>query len=216
MPSNAFFVPPPVSEMQTALSDLEKFFHQSDDILPIVKAGLIHAQFETIPPFLDGNGRTGRMLITLFLWLEKLLDRPILFLSSYFKKHQKIYYERINGYHDGKVEQWVNFFLEGVIDTSLEAINIAKKITNLRDEDMKKIQSLGKTEAKSAMEVLFQLFRLPIINVNKAKEWTGFTRQGAYKIIKRFVDLEILQPKDANKTYGQSYIYRRYVDIFRD
>ncbi|MBV9576947.1 MAG: Fic family protein, partial [Gammaproteobacteria bacterium] len=185
-------------------------------ILPIVKAGLIHAQFETIHPFLDGNGRTGRMLITLFLWLEKLLDRPILFLSSYFKKHQKTYYGRINGYHDGKVEQWVDFFLDGVITTSIEAIDIAKKIMNLREQDMKKIQSLGKTEAKSSIDVLFQLFKLPIINVNKAQEWTGFTRQGAHKVIKRFVDLEILQPKDENKTYGQSYIYRRYVDIFRD
>lgn len=214
--SNALFVPPPVHEMRSAMADLEKFFHQSDDILPVVKAGLIHAQFETIHPFLDGNGRTGRMLITLFLWLEKLLDRPILFLSSYFKKHQKTYYERINGYHDGKVEQWIDFFLDGVIDTSMEAIEIAKKITNLREQDMKKIQSLGKTEAKSSMDVLFQLFKLPIINVNRAQEWTGFTRQGAYKVIKRFVDLEILQPKDENKIYGQSYIYRRYVDIFRD
>ncbi|HEX4045494.1 MAG TPA: Fic family protein [Gammaproteobacteria bacterium] len=215
-PSNALFVPPPVHEMQRAMSDLEKFFHQADDILPVVKAGLIHAQFETIHPFLDGNGRTGRMLITLFLWLEKLLDRPVLFLSSYFKKHQKMYYERINGYHDGKIDHWIDFFLDGVIDTSMEAIEVAKKITILRDQDMKKIQSLGKTEAKSAIEILFQLFKLPVINVNKVQEWTGFTRQGAHKAIKRFIDLDILQSKDENKTYGQSYIYRQYVDIFKD
>lgn len=214
--NNALFVPPPVHEMLKAMGDLEKFLHQSDDILPVVKAGLIHAQFETIHPFLDGNGRTGRMLITLFLWLEKLLERPILFLSSYFKKHQKIYYERINGYHDGKVEAWIDFFLDGVIDTSMEAIEVAKKITILREQDTKKIQSLGKTEAKTAIEILFQLFKLPIINVNKMQEWTGFTRQGAHKVVKRFVDLDILQLKDKNKTYGQSYIYRRYVDIFRD
>jgi Fic family protein len=215
-PSNALFVPPPVHEMQKAMGDLEKFFHQVDDILPVIKAGLIHAQFETIHPFLDGNGRAGRMLITLFLWLEKLLDRPVLFLSSYFKKHQKMYYERINGYHDGKVDHWIDFFLDGVIDTSMEAIEVAKKITILREQDMKKIQSLGKTEAKSAIEILFQLFKLPVINVNKVQEWTGFTRQGAHKAIKRFIDLDILQSKDENKTYGQSYIYRQYVDIFKD
>lgn len=98
----------------------------------------------------------------------------------------------------------------------MEAIEVAKNITILREQDMKKIQALGKTEAKSAIEVLFQLFKLPIINVNKAQEWTGFTRQGAYKVIKRFVDLDILQPKDEHKTYGQSYIYRHYVDIFKD
>ncbi|MBV8802175.1 MAG: Fic family protein, partial [Gammaproteobacteria bacterium] len=215
-PNNALFVPPPAHEMQKSLSDLEKFFHTVDDILPVLKAGLIHAQFETIHPFLDGNGRTGRMLITLFLWLEKLLDRPVLFLSSYFKKHQKTYYDRINGYHEGKIEHWLDFFLDGIIDTSIEAIEIAKKITALREEDMKKIQSLGKTEAKSAITILFQLFKLPVTNVAKVQEWTGFTRQGAHKVIKRFIDLEILHAKDENKTYGQSYIYRRYVDIFKD
>lgn len=215
-PNNALFVPPPVHEMQRSLSDLEKSFHQADDILPVLKAGLIHAQFEAIHPFLDGNGRTGRMLITLFLWLEKLLDRPVLFLSSYFKKHQKTYYDRINGYHEGKIEHWLDFFLDGIIDTSMEAIEIAKKITALREQDMKKIHSLGKTEAKSAIEILFQLFKLPVTNVAKVQEWTGFTRQGAHKVIKRFIDLEILQAKDENKTYGQSYIYRHYVDIFKD
>lgn len=215
-PSNALFVPPPMHEMQMAMNDLEKFLHQKDDILPVVKAGLIHAQFETIHPFLDGNGRTGRMIITLFLWLERLLDRPVLFLSSYFKKHQRIYYERINEYHKGKVEHWIDFFLDGIIDTSIEAIEIAKKITILREQDMKKIQALGKTEAKSAVEVLLQLFKLPITNVSKVQEWTRFTRQGAYKVIKRFIDLDILQPKDENKLYGQSYIYRQYVDLFKD
>src|SRR5579872_5590292 len=92
---NALFVPPPVHEMNQAMSDLEKFLHNPDDILPIIKTGIIHAQFETIHPFLDGNGRTGRMLITFFLLLEKLLDRPVLFLSSYFKKHKQIYYEKL-------------------------------------------------------------------------------------------------------------------------
>ena len=94
-PDNARFVPPPVEEMHAALTDLEKFMHSNDDVLTLVKAALIHAQFETIHPFLDGNGRTGRMLITFYLWKEGYLEKPVLFLSSYFKKHQKVYYERL-------------------------------------------------------------------------------------------------------------------------
>jgi len=215
-PSNALFVPPPPHEIHRCLGDLEKFIHQTDDVLPVIKAGLIHAQFETIHPFLDGNGRTGRMLITLFLCVEKLLDQPVLFLSSYFKKHQSAYYERINGYHNGKIEAWLDFFLDGIIETSMEAIEIAKKINLLREQDMQKVQELGKTEAKNTIKVLFQLFKLPITNVAKVQEWTGFTRQGAYKTIKRLVELGILQTKDKNKKYGQSYVYRSYVDIFKD
>jgi len=215
-PSNASFVPPPVHEMNRAMGDLEKFFHQKDEILPVIKAGLIHAQFETIHPFLDGNGRTGRMLITLFLWLEKLLDRPVLFLSSYFKKHQKIYYKRLDEYHNNEIEPWIDFFLNGVTETSLEAIETAKKINTLREIDMKKIHSLGKTAAKSAVKILPKLFKLPIVNVTNIQKMTGYTRQGAQKIIDRFVDLDILKQKDENKTYGRSFIYRKYVDIFKD
>ena len=94
-PDNARFVPPPVEEMKIALADLEKFLYSNEEILTLIKAGIIHAQFETIHPFLDGNGRTGRMLITFYLWKEKFLDKPVLFLSSYFKRHQELYYEKL-------------------------------------------------------------------------------------------------------------------------
>ncbi len=90
-PANADFVPPPVFEMNNALNDFEKFLHSDDDYLPLIKAALIHSQFETIHPFLDGNGRTGRLLITLYQWLSGLLEKPVLYLSSYFKRHQRIY-----------------------------------------------------------------------------------------------------------------------------
>lgn len=215
-PSNAHFVPPPAEEMKDALKDFEKFLHDSDELLPVIKAGIIHAHFETIHPFLDGNGRTGRILITLYLWLNKLLDRPVLFLSSYFKRHQKVYYNRLDGYHDGKVEQWLDFFLDGVSEVAEQAIETVKQITVLREEDMKKIHSLGKTAADSAISVMPKLFKLPIVNVAVIQEWTRFTRQGAQKVIDRFVDLGILEQKDETKTYGRSFIYRRYVDIFND
>lgn len=215
-PNNAHFVPPPPEEMKDALSDLEKFLHDSDELLPIIKAGIIHAHFETIHPFLDGNGRTGRILITLYLWLNKLLDRPVLFLSSYFKRHQKVYYSRLDGYHEGEIEPWLDFFLDGVSEVAEQAIETVKQITALREEDMKKIHSLGKTAADSAIAVMPELFKLPIVNVAVIQEWTGFTRQGAQKVIDRFVDLGILEQKDETKTYGRSFIYRRYVDIFNE
>lgn len=214
--NNAMFVPPPVEDMKRSIGELEKFIHIDDHILHIIKAGIIHGQFETIHPFLDGNGRTGRLLITLYLMYKKLLDYPVLFLSHYFKKHQQLYYQRLNGYHNGQIEPWLNFFLEGVIETADEAILAAKKITAIREEDTKKMHELGKTAAKTSIKVLINLYKLPIVNVNTIKEWTDFTRQGAQKTIDRFVELDILKQKDESKSYGRSFIYKRYVDIFTE
>ncbi len=216
-PNNANFVPPPQEEMQLALNDFENFLHTEDDeLLPIVKAGIIHAHFETIHPFLDGNGRTGRILITLYLWLQQLLGKPILFLSTYFKKHQTIYYEKLAQYHegDGNSEAWLDFFLDGIVDVATEAIETVKQINILRDEDMTKIQGLGKTAAASAIKVMPQLFKLPIVNVHIVQSWTGFTKQGAQNVIDRFMELGILQLKDEHVSYDRSFIYKRYVDIF--
>jgi Fic family protein len=213
-PDNARFIPPPVAEMQVCLGELEKFIHAEDNLPTIIKAGLIHAQFETIHPFLDGNGRTGRMLITFYLWKEGFLEKPILFLSSYFKRHQKLYYAKLEGYHDGKVSEWIDFFLDGVIEIANEAVDIIGKITMLRTKDMAKVQTLGKRAAESAIMVLPKLYGQPIVNMATIQEWTGFTRAGAQTVIKRFIEKGILSPKDKDKKYGQSYVYREYLDIF--
>lgn len=215
-PDNASFVPPPVLEMHKSLNDLEKFIHSDDGTLTLIKAGLIHAQFETIHPFLDGNGRTGRMLITFYLWKEGFLEKPVLFLSSFFKKHQKLYYERLEGYHSGRVSEWVEFFLDGVIEIANEAIDIVGKITKLRDRDMIKIQSLGKRAAESAVMVLPKLYAQPVVNVALVQKWTGFTYAGAQAVINRFIEMKILTQKDKDKKYGQSYIYKTYTDIFTE
>lgn len=215
-PDNARFVPPPVEEMHVALNDLEKFMHSNDDILTLTKAALIHAQFETIHPFLDGNGRTGRMLIAFYLWKENYLEKPVLFLSSYFKKHQKVYYERLFGYHFGEVSAWVDFFLDGVIEIAGEAIDIVGKITTLREKDMLRIQTLGKRSSESATLVLPKLYEQPIVNVATVQKWTGFSRVGAQSVINRFIEMGILTPKDKDKKYGQSYIYKEYTDIFAE
>lgn len=213
-PDNAFYVPPTVEEMNRCLDDLENFFNIKDEILPVIKVALIHSQFETIHPFLDGNGRTGRMIITLYLWINTILQKPMLYLSAYFKKHQKVYYERLNGYHNGKIEEWVDFFLDGIIDTATDAIETSKKITEIRSRDMEKIQKLGKKPAESAITVLKNLYKLPVVNLAKMQEWTGFSRQGALNVINRLIELDILKVKDENVEYGKTYIYKDYLDIF--
>jgi Fic family protein len=214
-PDNARFVPPPVHEMNMALADLERFIHAEDGTLTLIKAALVHAQFETIHPFLDGNGRTGRMLITFYLWKEGFLEKPVLFLSSFFKKHQELYYEKLFGYQShGRVGEWVDFFIEGVIEISGEAIDIVGEITTLREQDMAKVQKLGKRAAESAASLLPKLYGQPVVNVALVRKWTGFTRAGAQIVINRFIDMGILSPKDQDKKYGQSYMYKKYVDIF--
>lgn len=215
-PSAASFVPPSVHEMQRALTDLEKFIHTDDEIPTVIKAGLIHAQFETIHPFLDGNGRTGRMLITFYLWEQGYLEKPVLFLSSFFKKHQQLYYAKLLGYHNGHVYEWLDFFLEGVIEIANEAIDIVGKVTALREKDFIKIHKLGTRAAESASLILPKLFGQPIVDVATIQNWTGFTRAGSQTVIDRFIEMKILQPKDKDKKYGQTYIYKAYVDIFSD
>ncbi|MDE3045230.1 MAG: Fic family protein [Verrucomicrobiota bacterium] len=217
-PSNASFVPPPPAEVSRSLGDLEKFIHAKEDGLPtLIKAALLHAQFETIHPFTDGNGRTGRLLVTLFLWKEKLLELPLLYLSDFFKKHQTLYYERLQGYHSdpAQIELWLDFFLEGVIATSHSAIQIASKIVSIREKDMAKLHKLGKTSASTAVDILRNLFKQPIVDVSLIQEWTNMkTRAGAQKVIDRFIDMGILIQRDPDKTYGRTYEYRSYLQLF--
>lgn len=213
-PDNAYFVPPPVDEMQHSLNDLERFLHEEEKALPLLHIGFMHAQFETIHPFLDGNGRTGRLLITLLLCHRNLLENPVLFLSSYFKKHQKVYYQKLDDYHNGNIESWADFFLDGVIETAEESIGITSQIRKIRDIDMLKIQTLAKRESESGVLVLQKLFGTPIVNTKKVMDWTGFTRAGAQKVIDRFIKLGILYAQDEKGTYDRSYAYKDYIDIF--
>lgn len=213
-PANAWFVPPPTSELDKGLNDFEKFLYAEKETLPLIHIALAHAQFETLHPFLDGNGRTGRLLITMLLCHRGLLERPVLFLSSYFKKHQKVYYQKLDVYHDGEVDNWLDFFLDGVIETANDSIKISKDIRKLRDNDMAKIQSLAKRESESGVLVLSKLFAKPIVTTKIIMEWTGFTRAGAQKVIDRFVKLDILQPQDEKGAYDRTYMYKRYVSVF--
>lgn len=212
---NAAYVPPPVTAMNSALADLEEFIHD-ETLMPVLQAGLLHAQFETIHPFLDGNGRTGRLLITLFLFQRAVLEQPVLFLSSYFKKHQQSYYDKLQAYHQNRPKEWMHFFLDGVIEIALQSIETSKKITQLREEDMRKIQALGKREANSGVAFLKELYRNPIATNASVVRTMKFSRAGANKVIERFIGLNILSPLDENVQYGKTYFYRNYVNIFNE
>ncbi len=215
-PSKATFVPPPVHEMKRALGDFEKFLHDNKSTLPIIQIAFSHAQFETIHPFLDGNGRTGRILITLLFDKLGLLENPVLFLSSYFKQHQKVYYAKLDDYHNGKVFEWLEFFLDGVIDTANASISVSKKIRELRDNDMSKMQALAKREADSGVLVLSKLYESPIISTRIVMDWTGYTRSGAQKVIDRFVKLDILKTDSKKDAYDKKYLYEKYFNAFSE
>lgn len=214
-PQTAKFVPPPASEMDRALSDLEKFMHDKAELSPLVKTALLHAQFETIHPFLDGNGRTGRLLVTFYLCQQGILERPTLYLSEFFKRNRELYFDLLEGYHNrGEVVPWVNFFLEGVADVAVRATDASKKINDLREKDMVKIHALGGRRSKTGIEVLRNLYKLPIVNVGKVAEWTGLSRQGANTLVAELVKIGILEQRDRKTTYGRDFEYKNYLRIF--
>lgn len=212
--SDATFVPPAVHDMNTALDDLEKFMHIEDNYPSLIKAGLIHSQFETIHPFTDGNGRTGRMLINLYIHHIGLLELPVLYLSSYFKKNQKTYYQRLNGYHeDALIDEWLDFFLDGIIEIANSSIDACGRITDLRDRDFAKAHKLGVKSADTTIDLIRKLFGQPIVGIAEMMKWTGYTKQGAYNVIERLTKLKILEPL-GSEDYGQKYVYADYYAIF--
>lgn len=213
--NNATFIPVPHTQIIDPLHELETFIHNGNATLPLVSIAYIHAQFETIHPFLDGNGRVGRLLITFLLMKKGVLEKPVLFLSSYFKKHKKIYYNKLSGYHDdGDIFGWVDFFLDGVIETAREATEVSSVIRKIRDEDMEKLQALSKRESESGVKVLTYLFNYPIVTTKSIMNATGFTRAGAQKVIDRFVSLGILIEEKKESNYDVKYTYDRYFRAF--
>ncbi len=214
--NNASFVPPAPEEIDIPLRDLEQFIHHPY-IHPIVDAGLLHAQFETIHPFLDGNGRTGRLLITFYLIHHKYLELPVLFLSSYFKKYQKVYYERLDSYHNGNILPWLDFFLDAIIDTAEEAIEVSKKVTQLRDKDLARIATLSNKSSDTALRVLQNLYKNPIASTVNIQEWTGHSRPGTIKFIDRLIKVGILELwRRGEGTRPSLYMHREYVNIFAE
>ena len=164
---NARYIPPSVEDMIQAMSDLEKYINGDDDLDVLIRAGLIHYQFETIHPFLDGNGRIGRLLITLFLMEKKVLSTPALYISYFLKKNRIEYYDRMNEVRlKGNYEQWIKFFLEAVYESAKDAVETIDKLISLHDNYCLKIEGLGR-RAKNAMRVFEYLESNPIIEIQK-------------------------------------------------
>ena len=212
-PTNARFVPPPPEYVTPAMSDLEKFFYSHMGVPILIKVALIHSQFETIHPFIDGNGRTGRLLITFYLCQQKVLERPVLYLSAYFKKNRDLYFSTLDEYRKGNISLWLEFFLKGVSQVAKEAIETSNKVIELREKDIHKVSELGRA-SKNAIILLKNLYKLPIVNVRKVQEFTGLSREGANRLVRRFVDLKILSQKEKARKYGRIFVYNKYLDLF--
>jgi Fic family protein len=214
-PDNADFVPPPPHELNRVLGDFEKFLNNSQPYSPLVKVALMHAQFETIHPFLDGNGRTGRLLITLKLCYDRVLEYPVLYLSEYFKRNRDVYFERLSDYHDkSDINRWLLFFLEGVKEVALEATEVSKAIVKLRESHMAKAHSLGGRQAPSAIKLLMGLYRQPIVDIATVQQITELSRPAANGLVQKFVEIGILAQTDESKTYGRQFSYDEYLNLF--
>jgi len=211
--ASAAFVPPPVPEMKEALHKFEQFLH--DDSLPVlIQTGLAHAQFETIHPFLDGNGRVGRLLITFLLCERKVLHRPLLYLSHYLKMHRAEYYDRLMAIrNDGNWEAWLKFFLQGVSEVSQEAIETARRIFALRDEHRQAINKSMGSNAGSALRLLDYLYEQPIISVRLVEQHLKSSFVTANKMIERFIKLDILS-ETTGRQRNRRYAYAPYLALF--
>lgn len=212
-PVDARFVPPPPEYMVSAMGDLEEFFYSNQDIPALIKAALIHSQFETIHPFIDGNGRVGRLLVTLYLCQEKVLERPVLYLSEYFRKHREVYFAMLDEYRKGNITEWLEFFLKGVISIAKEATETLDKIIDLREKDLHTVSTLGRA-SKNAIVLLKNLYKLPMVNVRKIQEFTSLSREAANRLAKRFVELGLLHPREKEKKYARIFVYKEYLDLF--
>ena len=212
--ADAVFVPPPPQEVEDLLSDLEKFVHTESDIPALVKIGLIHAQFETIHPFLDGNGRVGRLLIAFYLCEKEFLLKPVLYLSYWFKLHRARYYELLQNIRDrGEWEEWIQFFLDGVAAVSLEATETARAIVALREDHRRRVTDRFGRSAGNGLRVLEDLYKHPFIDNRAVMAKLGITFPAAADLITRFVDAGLLVEITGQERY-RVWQYFPYVQLF--
>lgn len=211
----ARFVPPAPNDMHEALSDLEKFIHEETTLPVLLKVGLVHAQFETIHPFLDGNGRMGRLLITFILCCEGILSKPLLYLSHYFKMHRLEYYEHLQRVRDeGDWESWLKFFLQGVSEVAQEATTTARNIVELREKH-RSIVASGLNSTSSAYRLLEYLYRRPIITVSGITQVVNLNYANANRLVTRFQELGILRQMDTHQR-NRRFAYVDYLTLFAD
>lgn len=212
-PGNAQFVPPPVDELMSCLDNFEKFLHDDHTELPIlVKAAIAHVQFETIHPFLDGNGRLGRLLITFMLCAQRILKEPLLYLSLYLKTHRQRYYDLLQSVREkGNWEEWIEFFLTAVIETADQAIEAARAIMHLFAKDANVIQTFGKSTA-GVLTVFQHLHRQPITNTTLIRQNCGISLPTALRSL-NFLESKGIVKEITGRGRHKIFIYQEYMDI---
>jgi len=212
----ATFVPPPPAEVPEALSNLERFLNSETELPLLVKVGLAHAQFETIHPFLDGNGRVGRLLITFLLCEHQVLMKPVLYLSYYLRRHRQEYYDRLQAVREeGKWEEWLAFFLRGIDEVSQKATETARRILTLREAHRDAItQHLGRA-ASNGHRVLEHLYEHPIVSVNEVRDLIGTTYPAANDLVAILVSNGILE-EITGQTRNRRFMYRSYIRLFSE
>ncbi|MEM6455749.1 MAG: Fic family protein [Acidobacteriota bacterium] len=216
-PQNAVFVPPSAPDIAPCIADLERFLHDEPSATPtLLKAAMAHVQFETIHPFLDGNGRLGRLLITLILCAEGALVEPILFLSLHFKQNRSAYYDGLQRVRaEGDWEGWVRFFLQGVVETARSGVDTTRRILDQFERDRQTIEVTLDRAAASALQVHRAFQHRPLRSVRDLMQVTGRTAPTVSRIIKQLVDLGMLDELTGNQRYRR-YVYRPYLDILSE
>jgi Fic family protein len=209
----ATFVPPPQSEVMPLMGNLELYLHDIKPVPLLIKTGIIHAHFESIHPFLDGNGRIGRLLITFYLCQQGALTKPLLYLSEFFKEHRQIYYDKLNSYREkDDIEGWLKFYLEGISTTGEKAVNTARKIIKLKDDHTQKVTSLGRSAARG-IKLLNALYRKPLITIKGVEKVTALQNPNALALVAKFEKLGILR-EITGKTRNRIYSYQDYINLF--
>ncbi len=214
--SEATFVPPPPFEVPQALSDLERFLHDEGPMPVLIRIGLAHAQFETIHPFLDGNGRVGRLLITFLLCERGVLSKPVLYLSHYFKRHRSTYYDLLQTVRDeGDWESWLAFFLQGVEAVAAQSAGTARAIIALREQHRTSVTARLGRAAGNGLKVLEHLYQHPIVSVRDVAEVTTASFPAANSLVGNMVTAGILQEM-TGQVRNRRFIYRPYIDLFHE
>lgn len=212
--NDATFIPPTHNTINELMSDLEKFAHNEEFFMPdLLKVAIIHYQFETIHPFLDGNGRVGRLLITLYLVDKKILKKPILYLSDFFERNRQFYYDNLmNVRTKNDLKQWFKFFLVGIIETAKNGIATFDAVLKLKKEVEEKIQKNG-NRSNHLLNIMEFLYQKPVVNAMKIVEITKVSQATAYKILDELVEMEILKEITGSKR-GRTYVFNNYIKLF--
>ncbi len=211
---DARYIPPNVEDMQIAMSDLEKFINENVDYDPLIRIAMIHYQFETIHPFLDGNGRIGRLLILLYLMEQRLLTKPVIYISYFLKKNQVEYYDRISEVRrSGNFEQWIRFFLEAVSKAASDSLESIRQLSELHDRNVEKLPKT--TRSKDNLRAVFDYIeQYPIIDIKRTAKELEVSYNTVASAVKKLVELGILQ-ETTNAARNRVFVYEEYLGILR-